>query len=324
MSLADLPNELLLEIASKFTSDEDFASFVQVNRRFYETLISSLYRRDAKYSNGFAMRRAVETQNLSALEKALKAWRHVNKSAKLPCLGFPNYTLLIQAVEDSNLAEVQLLLAYGADPNDSDMCECTPLGEAVLQGDLAVVEELLWHENIDLDSCRPKMFALVYLALLMGRGEVVQMLLARSGYPGSLRHRHLETPLYSAVKYKEPDMVRLFVNRDDVDPNALSGGFTPLEFAVMENMEDIVEILLTDKRVNPDLTTSPPGKTPLFVAALNKNDRLVQMLLDARAGKGMEDTIGISPAMLLKAPSAKARTEIIREAILLKYPEWAE
>lgn len=69
-------------------------------------------------------------------------------------------------------------------------------------------------------------------------------------------------PLFIAILNKQPELVRLLVNRESVDPNALFADTsfsdsTPLHMAVKMNDEELVEILLTDKRINPDLTARP-------------------------------------------------------------------
>lgn len=133
---------------------------------------------------------------------------------------------------------------------------------------------------------------------------------------GFVRKTGGQTPLHSAIQHKQAELVRLLVNRDDVDPNALSSNGTPLEAAVEANEEDLVKILLTDKRINPDLTTRPMCRTPLLEAALKNNDAMVRLLLEAGANKEIQDSTPLSPTMLLDAPSAEARYQLIRERSL--------
>lgn len=84
MSFTQLPPEILLQIASTINSESDLASFVQVNRGGYQTLISQLYLCNAKESGGTAILHAARSGNCFTLEKALQAWTDVNSPAKLP------------------------------------------------------------------------------------------------------------------------------------------------------------------------------------------------------------------------------------------------
>lgn len=183
---------------------------------------------------------------------------------------------------------------------------------ASIRGHVAVVEELLAHEQIKVNAYESDGHTPICAAARNGHAEVVKMLLARGAHAGYVR-RGGATPLHSAIRNKQPDLVRLLVNRDDVNPNALESKSTPLQLAVKANREDLVEILLTDRRVNPDLTISSLARTPLLEAALKNNERMVQVSLDAGANKRIEDRSRLSPAMLLEAPSAEARFELIQK-----------
>jgi ankyrin repeat protein len=146
-------------------------------------------------------------------------------------------------------------------------------------------------------------------------------MLLSSGAHAGFAHVGEQTPLHSAILNKQPELVRLLVNRSDVDPNALfadtcSSDRTPLHIAVDTNEEDLVEILLTDKRINPDLTARPVLQTPLLDAELKKNEAMVRLLSEAGANKEIQDRTGLSPAMLLDAPSAEARCQLIQDRSL--------
>jgi ankyrin repeat protein len=54
----------------------------------------------------------------------------------------------------------------------------------------------------------------------------------------------------------------------------------------------------------------------LLEAAIKNNDAMIRLLLKAGANKEIQDSTSLSPAMLLDAPSAEARYELIRERSL--------
>ncbi|KAJ6131370.1 ankyrin [Penicillium sp. IBT 18751x] len=143
------------------------------------------------------------------------------------------------------------------------------------------------------------------------------MLLSSGAHAGFAR-KGGQAPLHSAILNKQPELVRLLVNREDVDPNApfsdtTSSDRTPMHIAVDTNEEELVEILLTDKRINPDLTARPVSQTPLLDAALKKNEAIVRFLSEAEANKEIQDSTGLSPAMLLDAPSAETPNQLIQD-----------
>lgn len=313
MSLERLPNEILLLVASSTESEADFVSLAQVNGHLYETLIPHLYRRNARYSNGSALLLAVTKGNLPAFKKALQAWTQMKNSAELPTHGHGKYTPLFLAAHRGHLAIVKQLLAHRVDPNTRDRWNRTPLYGASIRGHVAVVEALLEDEQIKIDACNVDGCTPVSAAARNGNFEIVKILLARGANAGYVGREEFETIFHCAIRHRRPDILRLLVNRDDVDPNVPFSDYSPLQLAVEANNEDLVEVLLTDARVNPDWTTLRDAQTPLLEALLKNNKKIVQLLLDIGANRDLKDSTSLSPAMLLEAPSAEAREKLINE-----------
>lgn len=98
MPCAQLPPEILLQIASWIDSESDLASLVQVNRDVYNTLIAELYLRNAKNPEKSAIVIAAQSGNCSALKKALQAWTVVRGPSELGTSGGSSkYTPLFSA-----------------------------------------------------------------------------------------------------------------------------------------------------------------------------------------------------------------------------------
>ncbi|OKP03763.1 Ankyrin-1 [Penicillium subrubescens] len=317
MPFTQLPPEIILQIASWIDSESDLASLAQVNRDIYNTLITELYLRNAKNPKKSAIIIAARSGNCSALKRALQAWTVARGPSELPTSGGPSkYTPLLSAAIRGHLEAIRILLEYGVDPNERDRSMRTPLNAASTRGHTAVVEALLAQPNIKVNAYDTDKQTPICGAARNGHAEIVKMLLSAGAHAGFVRKTGWQTPLHSAIRHKQAELVRLLVNRDDVDPNALGSNGTPLETAVEANEEDLVKILLTDKRINPDLTTRSMFRTPLLEAALKNNDAMVRLLLEAGANKEIQDSTSLSPAMLLDAPSAEARHELIRERSL--------
>lgn len=253
------------------------------------------------------------------MKRALEAWTVARDLSELPTSGriSEKYTPLFSASARGHPEAVKILLEHGVDPNERDKSMRTPLNVASTRGHTSVVTALLAQPNIKVNAYNRDKLTPICGAARNGHAEIVKLLLSAGAYAGFLRKTGGQTPLHSAIHHKQAELVNLLINRDDVDPNALSSDGTPLEVAVKANKEDLVKILLTDKRIDPDRTTCPMRRTPLLEAALKNNNAMVRHLLDAGANKDIMDCTSLSPHMLLDAPSAEARYQLIRERSLM-------
>lgn len=340
MALSRLPNELLLLLISHIHSEADFASLAQANRRLYKTLIPYLYQRNARNSQGSALLYAAEYGRLSTAKKAVEAGVDVNMKTPPPeersLLGVAaiggnvavvqflldnaaditardnmRTTPLFLAASYGQASVVKLLLDRGVDANIADRARRTPLYIASLCGHRLVVDLLLAHEGVLIEAPDTAGETALGAAARQGHASVVEALLAHGAHAGVRRSRACQPPLHSAMRRGQADVLRLLVNRGDVDPNVISQDLTPLQVAVQANRADLAEILLTDPRVNPDLSVLVTGQTPLLWAAIKNHDRMVQLLLEAGANPRIMDRTWLSPAMVLEAPSAEARLKLL-------------
>lgn len=208
---------------------------------------------------------------------------------------------------------MKILLDYGVNPNGRDKTKRTPLYAASGRGHTAVVKTLLAHPKTKVNAYNNDHTTPICFAARRGHIEIVKILLSYGAHAGVVSKRGGQTPLHSAIQNQQPELARLLVNREDVNPNALSDKSTPLQLAVRANRQDLVEILLTAKRGDPDLNVHSPSRTPLFDAILKNNEAIVRMLLLAGADKEIKDATGLSPAMFLDAPTAEARYQLRRD-----------
>lgn len=130
----------------------------------------------------------------------------------------------------------------------------------------------------------------------------MKILLSYSACASFVGKRGPQPPIHSTMQNKIPELAHLFVNRENIGHNTISEECTPLQLAVRANQEELVEVLLTDKRVDPDLNINPRSQTPLFGAVSKNNVAIIQILISA----DIKDETGFSPAILLDTSTAEA------------------
>ncbi|KAJ5714705.1 uncharacterized protein N7483_011886 [Penicillium malachiteum] len=241
--------------------------------------------------------------NTLIAELYLRNAKNPEKSAILIAAATGNFSTLKKALQAWKVARgpaelltseaVKVLLEYGVDPNERDHGKRTSLKAASTRGRTEVVKILLAQPNIKVNAYDRDKGTPIIGAARNGHAEIVKMLLSAGAFAGCVR-KEGQGPLHSAIGNKQPELM-----------------------AAQANREDLVEILLTDKRIIPDLTVSHMGQTPLLEAAMKNNDAMVRLLLEAGANKEIQDSTFLSPAPLLDAPSAETRYKLTRDRLLM-------
>ena len=142
----------------------------------------------------------------------------------------------------------------------------------------AVVSEIKeWDFNaVDCMGCT----ALIW-AVRRGNEGVLKVLLER-GNVNRVDTKYGRTPLSWAAYEGNEAVVKVLVEREDVNPNHADTqyGRTPLSWAAEFGHEGVAKILLEREDVNPNHADTKDGFTPLHAAAYEGNEGVVKMLLE--------------------------------------------
>lgn len=122
-------------------------------------------------------------------------------------------------------------------------------------------------------------FTGLHCACRFGIVELVTYLIEVEGCKVSKRDFTGRTPLIWAAENAHDAVVKLLLERDDVDPNEPDADdATPLWIAAARGYKGVVKLLLARDDVNPNIP-SKYGITPLLVAAESGNEGVVKLLL---------------------------------------------
>ncbi len=176
------------------------------------------------------------------------------------------YLPLHGAVKAGDKAQVEALLAQGADVNAKDTYGVTPIDKAVSWGQKDIAE-LLLAKGADINAKTEDGGTLLHLAASGGHKDVVELLLAK-GADVNAKSRYDFTALNSAAYEGHKDVVELLLAKG-ADVNAKDkDGMTPLHWVAnlnkKDNGKDIAELLLAK---GADLNAKNKfGQTPLYLA----------------------------------------------------------
>lgn len=353
MSLNTIPTEILLLVLSHLLRPKDINSIARTNHQFYNIVNPYLYNNNVKRSKGLALIYGLRKSQLATVQNALQAGediQRVQNQHREPLLSYPaqsgnmeifnllldsgadinaeskdKYTPLFRAAYSGHAEMVHTLLARGANPDPKDGLDRTPLFIASVMGHATVVEILLKTSQVNPNpQFRRTGETSLWTAARCGHVDIVRSLIAQGAI---MQNRFQPTPngnrlrrcskeqkfLHKAVSKRRPEIIELLIHRNDVNPNGFYKNQTPLQLAVWKSREDMVELLLSDRRTNPDLTARESGRTPLLDALVMNNDKIAALLLAAGANPKIADRVWLSPAMLLEAPSAEARYQLVQQ-----------
>lgn len=187
---------------------------------------------------------AIRTKNHRLVEQ----WLHRGVS---PNTG-PNMHALREAIHAHDEESVRLLLLFGADPNEPDRENITPLFAAVQKSFLAGATTLLKYGAMPNLAAGPDLESPLAAAVIANRIGFSYLLLTYNGDPNQMTSNG-NTLLISAIQKKTPKKFIDLILDYGADPNAKSReGKTALFEATQLARADIMTTLLEHK-ANPNL-----------------------------------------------------------------------
>ena len=226
--------------------------------------------------------------------------KNITIMAALNAHGPSGMTALLVACLQGSVADVELLLAFGADPkSEGDVWDmfarekekAFPLYAAAREGEghAAIVEVLLACDGVDINQgATDSGKTALYVACEWGSPHIVGMLLALDGIDvNKVRIADGATPLHSMCYEGNAEIAKLLLAHDaiDVDRATTDDGTTPLYTACMNGYAEIVKLLLAHdevdvNKVRSDIGTSLlHGAFPLYIACIQKHAGIVKLLL---------------------------------------------
>ena len=241
----------------------------------------------------------------NALIEACKQNKYENVLTLLPQVAgkvnkcdIDGYTALMYASDNLNDSIVQLLLEYGADPNqESFYHDAVPaITNTVLQNSPRLLDLMLqYHGNPNLvDSLHH--YSLLYYAVEYGYLECAEVLLFHRANPNQATILSLSlfddgtprTPLQMAVSYGDTLMSKLLIEYG-AKINDNLGGITPLCMAVAKNDYKTADFLL---RYGADVNQMSKDGAPIVYSAIYADAKMSQLLIDHGAKLDVTDTKG--------------------------------
>ena len=191
---------------------------------------------------------------------------------------------LWHAAASGNLEEVDRLTKGGVDSNvrNAEQNDSTPLHVASSRGHLEVVRYLVEDAEADKDSQDADDETPIMWALIEDKHAVVEYLLS-SGADVSKVDSNGMTALHRAIMETANNRILTALISAGADVNARDAdrSMTPLHRAVEEVELDLVHMLLQS---SADVTVrDDTGSTPLHLAVHAKDDRIVELLVEAVA-----------------------------------------
>jgi ankyrin repeat protein len=219
---------------------------------------------------------------------------------------------------------VRLLLRSDSSQLDSmDQEGRTILSRAAECGRRGVMEQLLQCEGLNLNAKDRDGRTPLSVAAANGRCTMVEMILARSGVDSTMIDLNLEdeqqhrTALHFAAEAGHESIVRSLLACKDINTECLDiSGHTPLALAALKHHRGIVRLLTEDKAIIQQLAREEGnlsyirsllktgcdadskdsyGHTPLHVATIWNQPRVVEELLRWDPAIDLEDASGLTP-----------------------------
>ncbi len=161
-----------------------------------------------------------------------------------------NNNMLIPCIKIGKIAAVRSKLEQGADPNERDQGNRTPLHWAAQEGFLDIVRCLIKF-GAQLNLVDDLGFTPLAVAAGEGHDAIVRALVTAGASPNVKIHANENgTALHLACSWGRTDVVRALVELAGADLNARDGtGKTPLTYALEAGHEELAAYLRTRSAV---------------------------------------------------------------------------
>ncbi|UYK81503.1 quinoprotein dehydrogenase-associated putative ABC transporter substrate-binding protein [Xanthomonas sacchari] len=217
---------------------------------------------------------------------------------------------LAHALDAGDGVRVAWLLRHGASADKSNLLGEPPLQQAIRNQAPLLVGELLAAgakvENRDSNGWTPLM-----KAAWSNDGKSAAQLLAHGAKVEAVSTDGW-TPLDLAISYADADLVQALLTAGASVRRANPAGFTPVMFAVARNDPKILDLLL--KRGADADRANRAGVTPLMLAAAAGREDSARRLLAAGASADARDADGKTPAALAQQRGNAELAHLLTEA----------
>ncbi|CUS12862.1 unnamed protein product [Tuber aestivum] len=276
MSLLNLPNEIILQIARDQTI-RDLRSFLITNRRFArllnESLVDAVFRDRSAIHGKRLLLHTARTGNVAAISKLLdrEILRFTGDDA-----------LLNNAVVTEPGFAVRTLIEAGINVNSKEeKTGDTPLMRAIWNGNENMVRMLLEYRDVDVNCWNDNREAAFHLACVHGSEGMVKAFLEREELEVNVENKFSWRPIHVVVGRGQVGMVKALLADPRLEINVLGHDrWTPLHCAVRRGVDEIVRLLLEDGRLDINATCAPRGNDALALAIYEGHASIVEMLLD--------------------------------------------
>ena len=200
---------------------------------------------------------------------------------------FCTKTALLVACERNDVHITDLLLRYGANPDQKNEIGKTPL-HAVSQDGYTEIVKLLLKKGAKTDICSKDGSSVLHKACEYNRIEIASLLLQNGANPDA-RDNHGETPLCIASRNGKTKVAKLLLKRGAQTNIHTKEESTALSLACDLKRVDTVGLLL-QHGANPDHKTGS-GATILYQAAWRNYLELVECLLDYKTDVNLPNDV---------------------------------
>lgn len=189
---------------------------------------------------------------------------------------------------------VQCLLSRCASTELVNKDGWTPLHLACRTGDIQIVKLLLQLNDKIINVRTKNGRTILHVAALHGNLEIVQLLLDKYEINVNSKDTCGNTPFHDAVCSANIDVVRFLVAKNCDVSSVNNAELNGLHLAASEGLIEMIEYLVNDLKVDPNVRTSN-NVTPLHCAARKKQKEAMHMLNNLRADESIRDSHGRLP-----------------------------